>query len=98
MQRPRHGRRYSPTPKTTRWRASAAACSRSGMTRSACAVVIASASLPELDPAQFCRDVRAAARNVYVLLLLDGDTKEAIELAFEAGADDVLPKSIGEAE
>jgi len=62
------------------------------------AVVIASASLPELDPAQFCRDVRAAARNVYVLLLLDGDTKEAIELAFEAGADDVLPKSIGEAE
>ena len=62
------------------------------------AVVIASASLPELDPAQLCRDVRAAARNVYVLFLLDGDTKEAIELAFEAGADDVLPKPIGEAE
>ena len=62
------------------------------------AVVIASASLPELDPAQLCRDVRAAARNVYVLLLVDGDTKEAIELAFEAGADDVLSKSIGEAE
>jgi diguanylate cyclase (GGDEF)-like protein len=62
------------------------------------AVVIASASLPELDAAQLCRDLRAAAPNVYVLFLLDGDTREAIELAFEAGADDVLSKSIGEAE
>ena len=67
----------------------------SGRTR---AVVIASASLPELDAARLCRDVRAAARNAYVILLLDDNTTEAIELAFEAGADDVLSKPIGDAE
>jgi PleD family two-component response regulator len=62
------------------------------------AVVIASASLPELDAAQLCREVRGAARNAYVILLLDDNTTEAIELAFEAGADDVLPKPIGDTE
>ena len=67
----------------------------SGRTR---AVVIASASLPELDAARLCRDVRAAARNAYVILLLDDNTTDAIELAFEAGADDVLSKPIGDAE
>jgi diguanylate cyclase (GGDEF)-like protein len=67
----------------------------SGRTR---AVVIASTSLPELDAPRLCRDVRAAARNAYVLLLLDDHSSDAIELAFEAGADDVLSKSTGEAE
>ena len=62
------------------------------------AVVIASASLPELDAAQLCRDVRAAAHNAYVVLVLDDDTIEAMELAFEAGADDVIAKPIGDAE
>jgi diguanylate cyclase (GGDEF)-like protein len=62
------------------------------------AVVIASASLPELDAAQLCRDVRAAARNAYVILVLDDDTNEAIELAFDAGADDILWKPTGDAE
>jgi two-component system, cell cycle response regulator len=65
----------------------------SGRTR---AVVIASTSLPDAE--RLCRNVRAAARNAYVLMLLEDDTSEAIELAFEAGADDVLSKSIGEAE
>jgi diguanylate cyclase (GGDEF)-like protein len=62
------------------------------------AVVIASASLPELDAARLCRDVRAAAHNPYVILVLDDDRGEAVDLAFEAGADDVLSKPIGEAE
>ena len=62
------------------------------------AVVIASASLPELDAAQLCRDVRGAAHNAYVILVLDDNNSEAIELAFEAGVDDVIPKPIGEAE
>ena len=67
----------------------------SGRTR---AVVIASTSLPDLDAARLCRDVRAAARNAYVLLLLDDNAGDAIELAFEAGADDILSKSSREAE
>jgi diguanylate cyclase (GGDEF)-like protein len=67
----------------------------SGRTR---AVVIASTSLPELDAARMCREVRAAARNAYVLLLLDDNAGDAIELALEAGADDILSKSSGEAE
>jgi PleD family two-component response regulator len=62
------------------------------------AVVIASLSLPELDAARLCRDVRAAAHNPYVILLLDQNTDEAIEIAFDAGADDVLSKPIGESE
>jgi diguanylate cyclase (GGDEF)-like protein len=67
----------------------------SGRTR---AVVIASASLPDIDAARLCRDVRTAARNAYVVLLLEDDTSAAIDLAFEAGADDVVTKPIGEAE
>jgi diguanylate cyclase (GGDEF)-like protein len=62
------------------------------------AVVIASASLPERDAARLCRDVRAAARNAYVILLLDDNASEAVALAFEAGADDVLSKPVREAE
>src|SRR5512133_3965519 len=57
----------------------------SGRTR---AVVIVSTELPHLDAARLCRDIRAAARSVYVVLMLPGNTDEAVELAFEAGADD----------
>ena len=62
------------------------------------AVVIASASVAELDSARVCRAVRASTRNGYVILVLDDDTNEALELAFEAGADDVIAKPIGDAE
>jgi two-component system, cell cycle response regulator len=67
----------------------------SGRTR---AVVIVSTSFPELDAARLCRDVRAAARSVHVIFLLDPNSEEAIELAFEAGADDVLTEPIAEVE
>ena len=67
----------------------------SGRTR---AVVIASASLPDLDAALLCRHVRAAASNAYVILLLDDDNSESIDLAFEAGADDVISRPIGDRE
>ena len=67
----------------------------SGRTR---AVVIVSTSLPALDAARLCRDVRAEARSVYVIFLLDDNAKDAIELAFDAGADDVLSKPIVETE
>jgi diguanylate cyclase (GGDEF)-like protein len=66
----------------------------SGRTR---AVVIVPTSLPELDVARLCHDVRATARSVYVMLVLDDNSEEAIELAFEAGADDVLSKPITDA-
>jgi two-component system, cell cycle response regulator len=62
------------------------------------AVVIASASLPELDAARLSKAVRAAARNAYLILLIDDDSNEAIDLAFEAGADDVVTKPIGDTE
>jgi diguanylate cyclase (GGDEF)-like protein len=62
------------------------------------AVVIASGSLPELDVTRLCREVRAATHNAYVILLLDDNTSDSIELAFGAGADDVLSKPIVEAE
>jgi two-component system cell cycle response regulator len=67
----------------------------SGRTR---AVVIMSTSLPALDAARLCRDVRAGARSAYLIFLLDDNSKDAIELAFEAGADDVLSKPIVETE
>jgi two-component system cell cycle response regulator len=57
-----------------------------------------STSFPELDAARLCRDVRAAARSVHVIFLLDPNSEEAIELAFEAGADDVLTEPIAEVE
>jgi diguanylate cyclase (GGDEF)-like protein len=62
------------------------------------AVVIASASVAELDSARVCRAVRASTRNGYVILVLDDDTNEAIDRAFEAGADDVISKPVGEIE
>ena len=68
----------------------------SGRTR---AVVIASLSLPGLDAARLCRDVRAAVRNAYVLFFLDGDAEQAMmEQAVDAGADDVVSKPLVEAE
>ena len=66
----------------------------SGRTR---AVVIVPASLPELDVARLCHDVRATTRSVYVMVVLDDNTEKAMELAFEAGADDVLSKPITDA-
>jgi diguanylate cyclase (GGDEF)-like protein len=65
----------------------------SGRTR---AVVIVSTSLPDLDAARLCRDVRTAARSAYVILVPES-TDEAIEAAFEAGADDILLKPITDA-
>jgi PleD family two-component response regulator len=62
------------------------------------AVVIASLSLPTLNAARLCREVRNAARNAYVILLLDRDPGRGMEQAFEAGADDILSKPIVEAE
>jgi diguanylate cyclase (GGDEF)-like protein len=59
---------------------------------------VVSTQLPDLDAAQLCRDVRAAARSAYVIFVLDENSDESIELAFEAGADDVLSKPIAEAE
>lgn len=56
-----------------------------------------SASFPALDSARLCRDVRAAARSAYVIFQLDDHNEEAMELAFEAGADDVLSMPITEA-
>jgi diguanylate cyclase (GGDEF)-like protein len=61
------------------------------------AVVIVSASFPALDSARLCRDVRAAARSAYVIFQLDDHNEQAMELAFEAGADDVLSMPITEA-
>jgi|KBSMisStandDraft_5_1062788.scaffolds.fasta_scaffold280766_1 diguanylate cyclase (GGDEF)-like protein len=60
------------------------------------AVVIVSSSFPALDAARLCRDAHAAARSVYVIFQLDDNNEEAMELAFEAGADDVLSMPITE--
>jgi two-component system, cell cycle response regulator len=68
----------------------------SGRTR---AVVIASLSLPGLDAARLCREVRAAVRNAYVLFFLDGAGEQTtMEQAVDAGADDVVSKPLVEAE
>ena len=61
-------------------------------------IVIVAASLPALDAAQLCRDVRLAANNSHVILLVDGQKTPEIERAFEAGADDVLIKPYTAAE
>lgn len=62
-------------------------------------IVIVAASLPALDAAQLCRDVRLAANNSHVILLVDGQpTSSEVERAFEAGADDVLVKPYTTAE
>jgi len=61
------------------------------------AVVIVSSSLSGLDATRLCRDIRAAVRSAYVILMLAENTDEAIELAFEAGADDMLLMPITDA-
>ncbi|HVS25498.1 MAG TPA: diguanylate cyclase [Gammaproteobacteria bacterium] len=61
-------------------------------------IVIVAASLPGLDVVQLCRDVRLAAQNSHVILLVDGHAPREIERAFEAGADDVLVKPFTAAE
>jgi PleD family two-component response regulator len=71
----------------------AIASALSGRTR---AVVVVSASFPAPDAARLCRDVRAAARSVYLIFQLDDNDDEAMEVAFEAGADDVLSMPITE--
>lgn len=62
------------------------------------AVVFASLALPALDAARLCREVRSAAHDAYVVLLLEDRDRESIEYAFDAGADDVISKPIVDAE
>lgn len=58
------------------------------------ALVLASLSLPGLDPEQLCRKLNESAGYAYVTFLLEQHDADAIETAFATGADDAIAKPL----
>ncbi len=62
-------------------------------------VVVAERTMPVMDGLELCRALRATewGQGMYVILLADRDAEDAILEAFEAGADDCIPKPVSTA-
>lgn len=60
-------------------------------------VVVAEQAMPAMDGLELCRALRATewGQGMYVILLADRDGEDEILKAFEAGADDCVPKPVG---
>ena len=63
-----------------------------------CGLAIVSTSLPNLDPAQLCRELHGDIPRPRVILLVAGHDTATLTPALEAGADDALAKPLIAAE